>query len=59
MMTTHYEVELEGGTRGEIWLLNECPVESVEINTRFWEKCGKPKQAILELDGSRLFLKPG
>lgn len=57
MMTTHYPVELDGGS-GEIWLLNECPKDAFEVAPRVWERMGKPKRAVLKYDGKRLLIEP-
>ena len=54
MMTTCYEVELEGGGAAQVCLRNECPKESVELPPKLFEKLGKPKQAVLIYDGAVL-----
>jgi len=53
-MTTRYTVAMEEGRQAEVWLLNECPLESVELSTADWERLGKPKAAILRYDGTLL-----
>ncbi len=57
-MTTNYRVELEGFGATEVWLLNDCPKQSVELNPQVWERCGKPKQAVLNFDGAKLSIVP-
>ncbi len=57
LMTTHYSVEIEGGQSAEIWLLNECPQDCVQINTKVWERLGKPQRAVLRYDGKLLSLE--
>ncbi len=53
MMASH-DVDLGGGEKAEVFLLNECPKESMEIGLRFWERLGKPKKAVLSYDGTYL-----
>jgi hypothetical protein len=52
-MTTHYAVETSEG-QAEVWLLNECPQECVQINPKAWERLGKPAKAVLSYDGKIL-----
>jgi hypothetical protein len=54
MMTTRHSVETDAGAAAEVWLLNECPRECVQLNTRVWEKLGRPKEAVLLYDGKVL-----
>lgn len=58
MMTTAYDVELEGNGPTLVKLLNECPKECVELPPRLYEKFGKPKHAVLRYDGAKLFIDP-
>jgi hypothetical protein len=58
MMTTGYDVELEGAGPTYIKLLNECPKESVEIPPKLFEKLGKPRNAVLKFDGTKLYIEP-
>ena len=39
---------------GTICLKNECKMGTVEINLRFWERMGKPKEVQLYYDDSKL-----
>jgi len=39
-----------------IELLNECPQKTLQLNAYDWEYVGMPSQAIVFLDGNRLFL---
>ena len=57
MMTTAYDVELEGNGPALVRLLNECPRESVELPLKLFEKLGKPKRAVLRYDGVKLIIK--
>lgn len=57
MMTTAYDVDLEGNGPTLVRLLNECPKESVELPPRLFEKLGKPKLAVLKYDGTKLFIE--
>jgi hypothetical protein len=54
MMMTEYSVRTGEGQAVEVHLLNNCPPESVELNTRLWEKLGKPSKVTLGLDGETL-----
>jgi hypothetical protein len=54
MMTTRHSVETDSGCAGEVWLLNECPQECIQLNTKVWERLGKPKEAVLLFDGTIL-----
>ena len=58
MMTTGYDVDLDGTGPAYIKLLNECPKECIELPTRLFERLGKPKAAVLRYDGSKLFIDP-
>lgn len=54
LMTARHSVAIGEGERAEIFLLNECPKESVEIGLKFWERLGKPAKAVLSYDGTTL-----
>ncbi len=54
LMTTRHEVEVEGLGKAEVWLLNDCPKESFELNPGVWERYGKPARAVLSFDGAKL-----
>jgi hypothetical protein len=54
LMTTSHSVQLESGKAAEICLVNDCPKECLELNSRLWERLGKPKSAILKYDGTYL-----
>jgi hypothetical protein len=54
LMMTHYSTQTGDGLPVDIHLLNECPKESVELSTKLWERLGKPKKVVLEIDGGRL-----
>jgi hypothetical protein len=58
MMTTAYDVELDGAGPALIRLLNECPRDCLELPPRLYERLGKPRQAVLKYDGSTLFIEP-
>jgi len=58
LMTTRYSVEVEGLGPAEVWLLNDCPKESVELNPRVWEKYGKPARAVLRYGDGKLTIDP-
>jgi hypothetical protein len=53
MMTTSYTVAYEGGQL-QVYLLNECGKECVELPAKLWERIGRPPKLILEFDGSSL-----
>ncbi len=57
LWTTKYAVELEGTGPSEIYLLNECPKETIELSPKKWEKLGKPKTAILGYEDGKLVIK--
>lgn len=57
LMTTHYCLEMEQVGPVEVYLLNECPKETLQINYKVWEKLGKPGKVIMELDEGHLSLK--
>ena len=57
LMTTRHSVEIGEGIKAELHLLNECPRESLELNTRFWERLGKPTKAVLVYDGKVLTIE--
>lgn len=59
MMTTHYSVELEGGSPAEVWLLNDCPQSCIQLNTKYWERLGKPANAVLRYDGKAFRVEKG
>lgn len=54
LMTARHDVAMSEDGRAEIFLLNECPKESVEIGLKLWEKLGKPSKAVLSYDGTTL-----
>lgn len=58
MMTTSYDVVLDGDMPAKVKLINDCPAESIEFPPRLYEKLGKPKRAILQYDGTKLFIVP-
>lgn len=58
LMTTGYEVELEGTGRAEIRLRNECPKDSLELSPGLFDRLGKPNRVVLKYDGSRLYIEP-
>jgi hypothetical protein len=58
MMTLSNPVTLAEGVKGEVHLLNECPRDTVEINSKVWERIGKPARAVLALDGDKLSIEP-
>jgi len=58
LMTTGYEVELEGSVHAQLRLRNDCPKASVELPLRLYESLGKPSMAVLRYDGTKLFIEP-
>jgi hypothetical protein len=52
LMMTQHSARTGEGVDIELYLLNECPKESLEINPRFWERLGRPKKAIISYDGT-------
>jgi hypothetical protein len=58
MMTTGYDVDLDGAGPTFIKLLNECPKESVELPPGLFAQLGKPTKAVLKYDGAKLFIEP-
>jgi hypothetical protein len=58
MMTTGYDVDLEGAGPMRLKLVNDCPKASVELPPKLFEKIGKPRHAILKYDGVKLFIEP-
>lgn len=54
LMTIRHSVGLGDGPPVEVRLLNECPAGRLEIGTRFWDRLGRPKRAILSLEGEIL-----
>ncbi|OHD13111.1 MAG: hypothetical protein A2Z96_00290 [Spirochaetes bacterium GWB1_48_6] len=54
LMTTHYDIELDNVGPMEIWLLNECPKQTLELNSKIWEKMGKPGKVVLQMDEGKL-----
>jgi len=57
LMTTRYSVDLDGTGPSEIFLLNECPPETIEINSKKWEKLGKPSKAKLAYEEGKLYIR--
>lgn len=71
MMMTAYRVQFSFGPSAndfaqgqdgescpmEVQLRNQCPLQTIEINQKFWQKLGKPRRAILHYDGRRLLLE--
>lgn len=70
LMTTAYRVNLVTGVdlqhfaQGEgetqpatVWLLNECPQQTLQLNFKQWEIFGKPEKAMLLYEGDRLYLQ--
>jgi hypothetical protein len=53
-MMTRYSVDIGEGVGAELYLVNECPKESIELSLKFWERLGKPSKAILSYDGAVL-----
>jgi hypothetical protein len=58
LMLTRYTARMDEGATVELFLLNECPKESVEINTRLWERLGKPSMVVLGYEDGRLQIDP-
>lgn len=40
----------------QIDLLNECPKETLQVNTSLYKTIGQPRKAVVLLDGERLFV---
>ncbi len=57
MMMTAYDVEIDGDGPGRVRLRNECPKECIELPPKLYEKFGKPRNAILKFDGTKLFIE--
>jgi hypothetical protein len=58
LMTTHHSAKTIEGVTLELHLLNECPKESVEINSRLWERLGKPAKVILGYENGLIKIEP-
>ena len=58
MMTTGYDVELDGAGPAQIKLQNECPPDCLQLPPSLFEKFGKPRQAVVKYDGTKLFIEP-
>lgn len=57
MMTTGYDVELDGQGPAQIRLLNECPKDCLELCPSLFEKLGRPSMAVVKYDGTRLYIE--
>lgn len=57
LMTTKYTLEMDDLGSVEVFLLNECPKETLQLNYKTWEKLGKPGKVIMELEEGKLSLK--
>jgi hypothetical protein len=58
MMTTGYDVLLDGTGPVSLRLVNDCPKESIELPPSLFAKYGKPRNAILRYDGNKLIIEP-
>jgi hypothetical protein len=58
LMMTKCSAQTASGAPVDVYLLNECPKESVEISSRLWERLGKPAKVILRYDDGRLEIDP-
>ena len=54
LMLASHSVLIGEGEKAELYLLNDCPKECIEIGQKFWERLGKPAKAILSFDGTTL-----
>lgn len=58
MMTTAYDVQIDGSGPARIKLLNECPKETLELPPKLYEKYGNPKRGVVKYDGATLYIEP-
>jgi hypothetical protein len=58
LMMTKYSARMGEDALVELYLLNECPQESLEINARLWERLGKPSKVVLGYENGRLEIDP-
>jgi hypothetical protein len=58
LMMTKYSARYKDGMDVELQLLNECPMESVELSSRMWEKLGKPSKVRLGYENGTLSIDP-
>jgi hypothetical protein len=58
LMMTQYSAHYKDGTAIELQLLNECPIESVELSFHMWEKLGKPSKVRLGYENGTLSIDP-
>jgi hypothetical protein len=58
LMTTHHSAKTADGVVVELHLLNDCPKESVEINSRLWERLGKPSKIVVGYEDGLIKLDP-
>jgi hypothetical protein len=58
LMTIMHTAKTSEGSTLELHLLNECPLESVELNFKLWEKLGKPAKVVLKYDDGILRIDP-
>jgi hypothetical protein len=58
LMMTRYSARMGEGAQVELYLLNECPKESVEISSRLWERLGRPTKVVLGYEDGRLEIDP-
>ncbi|HUX40721.1 MAG TPA: hypothetical protein VMV83_06090 [Rectinemataceae bacterium] len=58
MMTTGYEVDLDGTGPAYVKLQNECPPDCLQLPPSLFERLGRPRQAVVKYDGTKLFIEP-
>jgi hypothetical protein len=58
LMMTHHSARTVEGITLDLHLLNDCPKESIEINSKLWEKLGKPAKVVLGYEDGILKIDP-
>jgi hypothetical protein len=58
LMMTKHSARYKDGMEIELHLLNECPMESVELSLHMWEKLGKPSKVRLGYENGTLSIDP-
>jgi hypothetical protein len=58
LMTLCHSAKTVDGAIIELHLLNECPMESVEIGSKLWEQLGKPARVVLGYDNGLIKIDP-
>jgi hypothetical protein len=58
LMTLSHSAKTADGATIELHLLNDCPMESVEIASKLWERLGKPARVVLGYDDGFIKIDP-